>query len=62
MPQTFGHLLIELEALKKEQPELLKSTLVFRNPEGDDFVELAVTLPGRQLILVNALEENGNGS
>lgn len=40
---TFGQLLIQLEELKKSDPDLLKTDCPF---------ELAVTLPGRKLFFV----------
>lgn len=51
MPWTFGQLLVELEALKKEDPKLLEQDLVI-NDGGEYFIELAVTLPGRKLTFI----------
>lgn len=57
---TFGQLFVELEALKKSDPKLLENDLVLRTSEGDTWLELAVTLPGRQLVFVIGVE-NANG-
>jgi hypothetical protein len=53
---TFGQLLVELEALKKNDPKLLEGDLVFQS-EGEYFVTLAVTLPCRQLVLIPMMED-----
>lgn len=49
---TFGQLLVELESLKKSDPKLLENDLVVQAGYDQDFVTLAVTLPGRQLMLI----------
>ena len=54
---TYGQLLIELEGLKKEGDSFMKQEVVIRWPEGSLGIELAVTLPGRELIFVQAVTE-----
>lgn len=49
MAMTFGQLLVQLEELKKSDPDLLKSDCPY---------DLAVTLPGRKLFFVDWNEED----
>lgn len=56
MRLTFGQLLMELEGIKKSDPKLLENAAVLRTDAGDTFVELAVTLPSRELILLSSTE------
>lgn len=54
---TFGQLLVELENLKKEDSKLLENDLVIRHSDGDQWLTLAVTLPGRQLVLIAEVDD-----
>jgi len=55
---TFGQLLVELQSLKESDPKLLENDLVIRTDGQDYFVTLAVTLPGRQLLLLTFPEDS----
>lgn len=59
---TFGQILVELEALKKSDPKLLECDAVVQAGYDQDFVTLAVTLPGRQLVLMPYVPEGTDAS
>lgn len=53
---TYGQLLITLEGLKKEGEEFMKQDVVIRVDGSEYPIDLAATLPGREVFFVYKTE------